>query len=159
MPSNNEFRFIGTVYGNPDLEQFDEKNYRVWFTLAIKSSIGKKTNYVRLLAPSNLWEKTYYFCRNGNTIAVYGEVVSKEITDKRTGNITTSLTFVVSDVFLIRKCSRTNVSTKKFEAIVNSMPLELNIGGETDVRSNDNELLLDESGQGDDFTPVEGTQD
>jgi len=158
MSTINEFRFIGTVYGNPELEQVDESNYRVWFTLAIKSNISKKTNYVKLLAPSNLWEKSYFFCRNGNEIVVNGEVISKEMTDRRTGSITSEIMFVCSDVLLIKKCQRRNVSEKKFRAIVNSMPLDLNIGGKRNENRDENNLLDDEEGQETDTSTTQSTQ-
>ena len=124
MASFNEFRLIGSCYSDAHKISIAKDRYKTTFTIAVDSVAQKKKHFIPVVAPSYLAEKAFQFCRNGNLIAVIGELMTNEVTDRSTGFININVYFVATDIALIEKVERTALRDKLFVDDVNKMPIE-----------------------------------
>lgn len=124
----NQFRFCGTVYKNAQkhiIENTSPTRYYTTFTLIVRSNVtGKKNNYIPLQASGDLCEKASLLCRNGNVVAVEGEIVSREWISRKTGVTSVQLTFLVNDIMLIKKPVKTELSFKKFSQTLETASID-----------------------------------
>lgn len=125
MSAYNNFKFIGKCYGDARktlttaTQYAQEKKYYTTITLVVKcSSRPKKNNYIPITAYGELSEKASLLCRNGNKVAIEGEIMSKEFLDKDTGVIRVQTVYIAQDIMLIEKPLRQKVSNKVFTELV-----------------------------------------
>ena len=124
MSAFNEFRCIGRVYGDPRLKSIDSQRFRTYFTLVIDSSLGEKKNFLPIVAPSHLSEKAKNFCRNGNLVALIGEMITKETYCPENSSVDVHVSFVATDIQLIEKVNRKQITDNDFTDVLKSIPLE-----------------------------------
>jgi len=126
MAAFNEFRLIGVCYGNARKEIIATKNgKRTAFTLITKSTANKtKKVYVPMLAYGKLSDKAAAICRNGNYVAVTGEIASKEFFDRQQGVSYIRLFFLVSDISLLIKATRKAINEKEYRNLIELFDLE-----------------------------------
>ncbi len=122
----NEFRFIGLCYGDAKAEIIDtEKRHRTTFTLVSKSSANKnKKVYIPMLAYGYLASRAAIFCRNGNLVAVNGEITSTEFFNRIEGSSQIQLYFLVSEIMLITKPYKKQLTDKDYQTIIELYDLE-----------------------------------
>jgi len=122
----NEFRFIGLCYGDAKAEVINtEKRHRTTFTIVSKSSANKnKKVYIPMLAYGHLATRAAILCRNGNLVAVNGELTSQEFFNRNEGTSQIQIYFLVSDIMLITKPYKKHLQEKDYQNIVELFDLE-----------------------------------
>jgi len=124
MAVDNLFRMIGVCYGNPVRKLYKLNKYHCYFTLVVDSFKGDKKNFIPMVAAYDVSEKAYALCRNGNEVAVKGEVITTEINNYQTGLIDVRIHFVATDIMLINKVNRKKLDDKKVADLISSMPID-----------------------------------
>lgn len=126
MAAFNEFRLIGVCYGNAVNEVIPtKKDKRVSFTLRTKSNADKtKKVYVPMLAYGKVANKAAIMCRNGNCLAVKGEIVSRSFFNRNEGTTHIRLYFIVTEILLLVKPRFSKIDEKKFRDIVELFDLD-----------------------------------
>ena len=122
MALNNDFIFIGVCYRDAKkvLLKTDKNSYYTDFTLVVSSEItkSKKNNYITIRAIGDLAEKASILCRNGNKVAVNGEIITSELINRNTAEMRIRITFVAREILLISKPKRYMVGSDKYKKVV-----------------------------------------
>lgn len=130
MGAYNEFRFIGKCYGDSTkVLTKDSKNgikrYYTKITLVVKSRINnKKNNYIPITANGELAEKANLLCRNCNVVAIVGEIVTRELFDRNTGEVKIQTHFIANDIMLITKPTKKIINLKQYSDLVELASIE-----------------------------------
>jgi len=125
MISYNKFCFIGVVYSDSKTTITKNNTKVCKFTLTIKDDYSKtKTNYVPLVAYKSIADKCELLCKNGNIVAVEGEISTKEDFNNTTGQTEIRMFFIVSDIMTIQRLNRTKITDKKFNDLIKTYTLD-----------------------------------
>ena len=122
MALNNNFIFIGICYRDARkvLLKADNNAYYTDFTLVVRSEVtkSKKNNYITIRAIGELAEKASVLCRNGNKVAVNGEIITTELINRNTAEMKIRITFVAREILLISKPKRYLIGSDKYTKVV-----------------------------------------
>ena len=77
-----------------------------------------------MLAYGKLSDKAAAICRNGNYVAVTGEIASKEFFDRQQGVSYIRLFFLVSDISLLIKATRKAINEEEYRNLIELFDLE-----------------------------------
>lgn len=126
--TGNEFRFIGRCYGNPRRhlsygEDGKRDKYKTYFTLVGKTS-SDRTTFTPIVSSYKMSDLAYELCRNGNKVAVSGEVFTIERNNYKTGLIDVHIFFLATDIMLLEKVKRKELNEQSVADVISSMPIE-----------------------------------
>ena len=130
MSAYNEFRFMGRCYGDARKvittnSTQDNPRYYTNIVLVVKSHrVKREPNYIPITATGDLAEKASLQCRNGNKVAICGEIITHNTVDYSTGEMTVRTFFLANDIMLIEKAKRVKLSTKKIVDLVETASID-----------------------------------
>lgn len=130
MSAYNEFRFLGRCYGDAQKIMTSDSNakkqrYYTNIVLVVKSKVAKKKlSYIPITASGKLAERAYLLCRNANKVAITGEIITHNIVDYNTGEMSVRTYFIANDIMLIEKPVRAKLNTKRFVSLVETASID-----------------------------------
>ena len=122
--SDNNFRLIGIVKGNPKALITRSEKKVSSFILCIKDAIKKEDIVdVKCFAIGTASEQAIQWCRDGNVVGVIGGLSEIQRKVMKT-QIHTSIGFIVTDIFLIKQITKKKLSLEQFKNIINTYTFE-----------------------------------
>ncbi len=119
MLAKNSFNFIGLCYGNAKVIYTKGSKKIGTVTLVIGDSYNHlNKNYIPIVAYGANVDLILNRCRNGNVVAVAGEVKSKNTFDRETGDVTVQIFFFVQEIMLIRKAKQKELTDAEINTII-----------------------------------------
>ena len=129
MSVANYFKVIGTVYGDAEKIPIKKENarnkYYTHFTVVVHGDSKEwKKNYIPFIACGTLAEKAFHLCRNGNKVAVKGEVLTNEFFDRNSGEFKVEIVFLAKEVMLIVKTRKISVLPARYSKALEMASIE-----------------------------------
>ena len=121
MNEKSTFRVIGICYN--DTKYFKSNNgLYAYVVLVVKTET--KNRYIPITAYGDKADLLIRLARNGNLVAVSGYIDSSEMFDKSKGLSQIRISFVMEDIMVLSKMSKTRLTDKRIDELLDIFNLE-----------------------------------